>query len=157
MRENLEIDGRLAVRGPMRWSRERHGGFTTGDRPCRPPLDDDPADVASQRRDPQSFLNWFERLIRRRKECPELGWGRFDLIHAGPPAVLAHRCDLDDATIVAVHNLGADEAEVELGLEGEALVDLFSEDEAGPGAPLTLEGYAHRWYRLRRRGQRIAL
>ena len=31
--------------------------------------------VTLQRRDPESLLNWMERLIRRRRECPELGWG----------------------------------------------------------------------------------
>ena len=31
--------------------------------------------VADQRREPSSLLNWTERLIRMRKECPEIGWG----------------------------------------------------------------------------------
>ena len=30
-----------------------------------------------------------ERLIRRRRECPELGWGRCTVLDAGHPAVLA--------------------------------------------------------------------
>ena len=30
MAENLAIDGRYAVRAPMQWSGEPHGGFTTG-------------------------------------------------------------------------------------------------------------------------------
>jgi maltose alpha-D-glucosyltransferase / alpha-amylase len=29
--------------------------------------------VAEQRRDPNSLLNWTERLIRMRKEVPEIG------------------------------------------------------------------------------------
>jgi maltose alpha-D-glucosyltransferase/alpha-amylase len=43
-----------------------------------------------QRHDPGSLLNWMERLIRRRKETPELGWGTFWVLPAGDPAVL--RC-----------------------------------------------------------------
>ena len=31
--------------------------------------------VEKQRRDPQSFLNWLVRMIRQRKETPEIGWG----------------------------------------------------------------------------------
>ena len=33
--------------------------------------------VADQRRDPDSLLNWTERIIRMRKECPEISWGDF--------------------------------------------------------------------------------
>jgi maltose alpha-D-glucosyltransferase / alpha-amylase len=33
--------------------------------------------VAKQRRDPNSMLNWTERIIRIRKEVPEIGWGDF--------------------------------------------------------------------------------
>ena len=73
---------------------ERHDGFTTADRPFRP-LADDPGDVnvALQRRDPHSLLNWMERLIRRRKECPELGWGS-----ARCSTRASHRCSRTAAT-----------------------------------------------------------
>ena len=46
--------------------------------------------VAKQRRDPNSMLNWTERIIRMRKEVPEIGWGDFKVITARDPAVLAH-------------------------------------------------------------------
>ena len=36
--------------------------------------------VAEQRRDPDSLLNWTERMIRMRKEVPEIGWGDFALL-----------------------------------------------------------------------------
>ena len=36
--------------------------------------------VAKQRRDPNSMLNWTERIIRMRKEVPEVGWGDFKVI-----------------------------------------------------------------------------
>jgi trehalose synthase len=161
MRENLAIDGRLAVRTPMRWSGERNAGFSTvqdAGSLCRPMLDDD-VDVASQRRDPDSFLNWFERLVRRYKECPELGWGAWRVLDAGDDAVFAHRCDWDDRCVVAVHNLAGRAAQVRLDVDGEALVDLFGPGEldARATAELELEPYGHRWYRLRRAGQRVAL
>ena len=31
----------------------------------------------AERRRPESMLNWTERIIRMRKEVPEIGWGRF--------------------------------------------------------------------------------
>ncbi len=41
--------------------------------------------VAKQRRDPNSMLNWTERMIRMRKEVPEIGWGDFTIIAAREP------------------------------------------------------------------------
>ena len=172
MGENLEIEGRLSVRSPMQWSAEANGGFSTA-RPgelCRPVTDTegfgpDAVNAVDQRRDDSSLLNWFERLIRRRNECPELGWGRFRLLPTAEPAVLAHRSDWDDRAIVAVHNLAGRAAETAFDLEDagrvEALEDLFRDEHPSPGpdgrVELELEPYAHRWFRVRRPGQRRAL
>jgi maltose alpha-D-glucosyltransferase/alpha-amylase len=100
-----------------------------------------------------------ERLIRRRRECPELGWGRWGLLDAGDPAVFAHRADWDDSTVVAVHNLAGRDAgaRLELGDDG-ALVDLFDDEqhELDDGAvTLDLPPYGAHWFRLRRPGQRL--
>jgi maltose alpha-D-glucosyltransferase/alpha-amylase len=104
-----------------------------------------------------------ERLIRRRRECPELGWGACSLLDTGERSVLAHRCDWDGTAVVAVHNLGERKVAVDVRFERaegvDALVDLFGEDDLRPGADgrvtLALEPYGHRWYRIRRRGQRL--
>ena len=42
--------------------------------------------VADQQRDPGSLLNWMERLIRTRKECPEIGWGGCEVLETGNAA-----------------------------------------------------------------------
>ena len=105
-----------------------------------------------------------ERLIRRRKECPELGWGTCTLLDAGEPSVLAHRSDWEGSTIVAVHNLAGRRVRPEIVVEDAGadavLVDLFDHDErrVGDGGRVKLElpRYGARWYRLRRAGQRIA-
>lgn len=170
MGENLDIEGRLSVRSPMQWSDERHGGFSTAadaESLCRPVVDDgafgpEQVNVARQRREDESLLNWFERLIRRRRECPELGFGTFEVLDAGAPAILAHRCDWNGSTIVALHDLGGRAATVTLALDGlddaEALVDLFGDESLpldGGSVELSLEPHAHRWFRVRRRGRRL--
>jgi maltose alpha-D-glucosyltransferase/alpha-amylase len=170
MGENLAIDGRLSVRSPMQWSDERHGGFSTVGKASalrRPVVDDErfgPAavNVARQRRDDGSLLNWFERLIRRRRECPEIGFGTLELLDAGAPSVLAHRCDWDGSTIVALHELAGEAAKVALAVDapddGDALVDLFSDEEHGLDGgrvELELEPHGFRWMRVRRAGRRL--
>jgi trehalose synthase len=164
MAENLSIAGRYSVRSPMQWSGERQGGFTTAGEASRPLVADGPfgfreVNVARQRRDPASMLNWMERLIRRRRECPELGWGECTLLAPGDAAVFAHRSDWDDSTVVAAHNLSGRDATARLELGGEgALVDLFHDEdhELEDGAvTLELPPYGANWYRLRRPGRRL--
>ena len=164
MGENLELEGRMAVRSPMQWSSEPNAGFSTVEDPARlcRPLAPHPVDVASQRRDPDSLLNWFERLIRRRKECPELGWGRFRLLETAEAPVFAHRADWDGDAVVAVHNLAGDAVRTSFALDDgeEGLVDLFDTEQVEPGAggrvELALEPYAARWFGVRRAGRRLA-
>lgn len=54
-----------------------------------------------------------ERLIRQRKESPELGWGRVELLESTGP-ILAHRCDWNHRTVIAVHNLSDSSASLTL-------------------------------------------
>jgi trehalose synthase len=165
MAENLAIEGRYSVRAPMQWSGDAHAGFTAADsEPCRPIVEDGPfgfgeVNVARQRRDPDSLMNSIERLIRRRRECPELGWGEWALLDAGDSAVFAQRSDWDGSTVVAVHNLAGREtrARIELGGEGR-LVDLFADDDhelEGGAVTLELGPYGAHWFRVRRPGQRL--
>ena len=170
MGENLAVPDRLAVRTPMQWSDEPGAGFSTADpaRLCRPltegaygPL---AVNVAAQRRDPGSLLNWFERLIRRRRETPELGMGTWAVIPTDERGVLAHRCDWDGSTVVAVHNFGPEPCRLDLPLDGiedavgaDDLLDAPDEQSVGSGLlSLTLAGYGYRWLRIRREGRRVS-
>jgi trehalose synthase len=164
MAENLAIEGRYSVRAPMQWSDESQAGFTTGAEPCRPLVEEGrfgfrERNVTRQRRDPESLLNWMEQLIRRRRECPELGWGEWTQLDPGDPALFAQRSDWDGSTIVAVHSFAGrnSSARLVVGEEG-TLVDLFQhkDHELGAGqATIDLPPYGARWFRVRRPGQRL--
>ncbi|OLF18193.1 alpha-amylase family protein [Actinophytocola xanthii] len=153
MVENLEIEGRLACRTPMQWTAGTHAGFSSapdGARLCRPLPEDQSVNVTDQRRDPDSLLNWMERVIRRRKECPELGWGTVTVL-TDKGAALVHRCDWDGATVVAAHNLGDKPAKITLPKDDgwTVLEDLLGTQDAKPGEQITLEPYGYRWLRPR--------
>ena len=163
MAENLAIDGRASVRSPMQWSDDRNGGFSTA-RPSRlrrPVVEGQfgplAVNVAAQRRDHDSLLNWMERLIRRRRETPELAWGDWRVLTSSVAAVFAHRCDWEGGTVVAVHNLAAEPCHVRVDLhavdDGARLDDLLDERPAfetldEKSVELTLEAFGYRWYRL---------
>jgi hypothetical protein len=102
------------------------------------------------------------QLIRLRRETPELGWGKWKLIETRAPTLVVHRCDWQDSTVIAAHNVGSRRAEAtvpphELG-ECEAIDDLFEGGTVEPRADgslrIALDGYGYRWLRVRRAGQR---
>jgi maltose alpha-D-glucosyltransferase/alpha-amylase len=95
MGDNLDLPERNCARTPMQWSNEPYAGFTESDKPCMPVIDKGPygyehVNVAKQRRDSNSMLNWTERIIRMRKEVPEIGWGDFKVDRDARPCGLDH-------------------------------------------------------------------
>src|SRR2546430_2429621 len=76
--------------------------------------------AAIQRRHPDSLLNWTERIIRMRKEVPEVGWGDFTVIPSHDPAVLVMRYDWRNNWVLFVHNLDAKPRDVTAGRCGRA-------------------------------------
>jgi trehalose synthase len=162
MGEDLDAEGRLAVRTPMQWTAGRNGGFSRAD-PRRLPgpvvsggCSPEFVNVQDQRREPDSLLWFMKLLISRYRECPELGWGKFRVLEQPHASVLAHVCSWDDGTLVAVHNLGTEPRTVPLTLEGcdatHRLEDLLTTgstpvSEKGE-VELALEGYGYRWLRV---------
>jgi maltose alpha-D-glucosyltransferase/alpha-amylase len=136
MGEDLELEARTAVRTPMQWSAERHAGFTAGDSAFRPVVASGPfayerVNVAAQRRDPDSLLNRIERMIRLRKECPEIGWGTSRVLDVESKSVLALRYEWRGGVMLVLHNLSASPQEVSIEREASGarvLVDALSGD-----------------------------
>ncbi|HYC01645.1 MAG TPA: alpha-amylase family protein [Azospirillaceae bacterium] len=162
MGEDLSLDERNAVRTPMQWSDDPNGGFSPAppDRLVRPVLTGgeygyERVNVEAQQRDPGSLLNWFERVARARRECPEFGRGAWRVLETGDPAVLALRCDWDGKAVLALHNFAAEERTATLAdPPEEPLRDLFGDRayEPAEGGKLSLSAYGYRWLRLDRRG-----
>jgi maltose alpha-D-glucosyltransferase/alpha-amylase len=113
--------------------------------------------VAAQRRDPNSLLNWMERIIRMRKEVPEIGWGDFSFLRTRTPKVLAMQYEWKNNAVVCVHNLGPEPREVQFQIgvgdgEPNVLVNLLSDDHSEPDENgqhrVLMEPYGYRWYRV---------
>ncbi|MGY2048509.1 alpha-amylase family protein [Methylobacterium sp. JK268] len=161
MGDDLSLPERDCARTPMQWSDEPEAGFTLSERPVRPVIASGPygfphVNAAAQRPDPNSLLNWMERIIRMRKEVPEIGWGDFVVIETGAESVLGLRYDWRNNAVLCLHNLAAEPVEIRFatGLDGEGrhLIDLLTgqrsrADEKDRHCVL-LEGYGYRWYRV---------
>jgi maltose alpha-D-glucosyltransferase/alpha-amylase len=146
----------------MQWSSEPHGGFTKAEKPVVPVIKDGPygyehLNAASQRREPKSMLNWTERIIRMRKEVPEVGWGTFEALNTGDKAVLAIRYDWRNNSVLFLHNFAHDPREIEfsVGVGGDEqceLINLLDDEHSQANErnrhKVCLEGYGYRWYRV---------
>jgi maltose alpha-D-glucosyltransferase/alpha-amylase len=159
MGDDLSLPERECARTPMQWSHEKHGGFSNARRTVRPVISDPVygykrLNVESQRRDPQSLLNWVERKIRMRRECPEISWGDWRILDTSEPGVLIMRYDWDAHSIVVLHNF-TEEARAprlhrkEIGHD--LLVDLLAThdsraDERGQHV-IDLPPFGYRWFR----------
>jgi maltose alpha-D-glucosyltransferase/alpha-amylase len=160
MGENLRLPERNCARTPMQWSAEPQGGFTKSEKPILPVISGgaygfEHVNVAQQRRDPDSLMNWMERMIRMRKEAPEVGWGEFTVLQTRMPEVLAIRYDWRNNSVVVAHNLSAEPREVllDVGVEdSRCLVNLLSRENSDADAAgkyrLLLEPYGYRWFRV---------
>jgi maltose alpha-D-glucosyltransferase/alpha-amylase len=161
MGEELSAEGRNAVRTPMQWSDDDNGGFSKADPESlaapvvRGEFGPSKVNVAAQLRDPDSLLSWMKLLIRRYRQCPELAWGRYEVLSHDAEQVLAHRADQDGGTVVTVHNFAGEPVEVTLELDGlepgDRLVDLLA-DATTPvedgRVTLSLGRYGCRWLRV---------
>jgi len=162
MGDDLGLPERVCARTPMQWSTEPQGGFTTSDKPVVPVISEGPygyqhVNAAVQRRDPNSMLNWTERIVRMRKEVPEIGWGEYEVLPVRDPAILAVRYDWRNNSVLFVHNLSDTPREVALstglaGPEGRVLINLLTENHSNAAEDgkhhVLLEAYAYRWYRV---------
>jgi maltose alpha-D-glucosyltransferase / alpha-amylase len=162
MGDDLELDQRDAVRTPMQWADEPNAGFSTADAGdlVHPVIDEGVwgfrhINVAAQRRDPDSFLNWTARMIRLRKECPEIGWGSYDVLDTGIPSVLAMRYAWRGNSLLIVHNFAERPHELRLKLDdhdGDRLSNLLRDEQLTADDDGThhirLEALDYRWFRI---------
>jgi maltose alpha-D-glucosyltransferase/alpha-amylase len=160
MGEDLSLPERNCGRTPMQWSTEPNAGFSTARRPILPVVSDGPfgyqrINAADQKRDPTSLLNWTERIIRARKECPEVGWGTWKLVPTSSSSVLGLRYDWRNNAVLFLHNFEAKALPVSFAAgsaNGAFLANLLSNDHSqadGRGRhTVELEGYGYRWFRV---------
>ena len=162
MGDDLSLSGRDAVRTAMQWSKDSNAGFSatmTGPL-AAPVLTEGPygytrINVADQLSDPESLLGWMKRLIRMRRQCPEWGLGACSILDTDEPGVFAHRTEVKDSTLVALHNLTDKSCSVRIPHDGESrYVPVWGNGrcQAGHGsATFDLEPYGYAWYRVEAR------
>ena len=159
MGDDLSLNERDAVRTPMQWSADRNAGFSSAAKTVLPMIDKGPyrfheLNVAAQRRDPESLLNWMTQMIRLRKECPEIGWGDWRLFNTGSPSVLGLRYDWRGNSLIVINNFNEKPQEVRIrpaDSRSDLLINLLANNESHADEDgthrIALEAYGYRWFR----------
>jgi trehalose synthase len=162
MAENLDAEGRQAVRTPMQWSgTEANGGFS----PARHLIADvvqgdygaEKVNVEDQRNDPRSLFNFFVRLFALYRECPELGWSTAHVIEQPDHRVLALLSEWEGHSMITVHNFTQEPCEARIAVHNvpanTALLDLMDGTHVTTDrgrAAIDLQPYESRWLRILR-------
>lgn len=166
MGDDLSLDERASVRTPMQCSsRLPNAGFSDADAGRlvrRPVLVDAPGGAAhgvhvedeSAERD--SLLDELSRLVRVRRQVPEIGTGRWHIAETGCGSVVAVRYDTQQTSVLTLVNVSDEEVQVqpraseELQEIGDVLADTRY-DRPHQDRPLTLRPHGYRWIRGRSR------
>jgi|GEM_PF-2211685 len=143
----------------MQWSPEENAGFSRTQKTVHPLISQglyayQHVNVETQRRTPDSLLNWLTALIRLRQECVEIGWGDWQIIESNVPQVLCMHYIWKESSLLILHNF--DEKAHEVILQSKEnktarLVDMMTirestADEKGQHR-IALEAYGYRWFR----------
>jgi maltose alpha-D-glucosyltransferase/alpha-amylase len=158
MGDEYLLHDRDGVRTPMQWEAGPSAGFSDADPAgfylplvTDPEYGPDMVNVAAQRRDPDSLLQWVRRLLLIRRRHPEMAVGSFDVIGHGNDSVLAFRRSSDDDLSLVLANFSGTTQAVTIpdnAFTGPALVDAFTGEPGLSGADgvgFELPPHGYRW------------
>jgi len=133
MGEDISLPDRNGLRTPMQWDNSSNAGFSDAvpiysPVISAPPYDPSRVNVADQRQDPHSRLNFQRRLITFRRDHGALRTGEMQILDSGHPAVLAFLRLYEGEVLLILANLS-----------GERLTDYGL---TMPSSPLLHTGYA---------------
>lgn len=161
MGDDLALKEREAVRTPMQWSDEAQAGFSTNHKTVHPVIDKGPythehINVEAQRRDRDSLLLWITNMIRLRKECPEIGWGDWEVLKVDTPSILAFHYTWQGNNLVTIHNFDEKPHQIEFKLKNDKkegrlinlLIDEGCEADKKGIYKMAIEAFGYRWYRV---------
>jgi maltose alpha-D-glucosyltransferase / alpha-amylase len=162
MGDDLSLEGRTSVRTPMQWSSRVHGGFSNA--PSRklvhPVIREgefayEQVNVLAQQRNPDSLLNFIERLITTRKQIPEIGEGNYKFFEPDQKEIIIHQCEQGNVRMLFLHNLSDQALKVPLKKlirENEVVFEIFCD----PGSRteekhFSLNTYGFMWLRCEKK------
>jgi oligo-1,6-glucosidase len=85
-----KISARDNGRTPFPWDATKHAGFTTGTPWLKINPNNNKINVEVQDNDPNSVLNYFRKMVKMRKQLPELIYGKYELLDESNEKIYAY-------------------------------------------------------------------
>jgi maltose alpha-D-glucosyltransferase / alpha-amylase len=160
MGDDLSLEGRTSVRTPMQWTRAKNGGFSKAEpgKLVHPVISEgkygyENVNVMQAQHDPSSLLNWVEKLVTTRKQCPEIGYGSLKILKSGNDHLLFHSFEWNGSTIYLLHNFSGEAVSCNrkklFGKQCEIFnvmsdVEIYEDSDS----EIFINAYGYRWFRL---------
>ena len=158
MGDDLSLEGRESVRTPMQWTGGLNGGFSTAtDIEFTKKMINtgmfsySKVNVLDAQSNTNSLLNWIERLIAIRKQCPEIGTGKLEVMDSGDDRLLLHHYKSSHGNLWFAHNFSAQKINFDYSdhaERGEKWVNIFkSQYLESKTMKIEVAPYGFHWWR----------
>jgi maltose alpha-D-glucosyltransferase/alpha-amylase len=162
MGDDLSLEGRESVRTPMQWTKNKNGGFSEADEKdlVHPVINKGQygyqnINILNAQHDASSLLNWIEKLIITRKQCPEIGYGNIKIFNSPNDSILFHAFEWNKEKLYLLHNFSPEKVRCnrkkflpEKGQLFEVLSDVETNEDTKED--ILINGYGYRWFRLQK-------
>ena len=156
MGDDLTLNERMSVRTPMQWDSTKNSGFSTAQKSFRPIISSGKyayknINVGKEDRDPASLLNFIKQMAKLRREHPEIGLGKWEVLKT-KAKVLIIKYTYGNKTLITTDNFSAEQQEVKLSAytNGKSIVPLIAASLQKMNADkVILTGFGYEWYQLK--------
>ena len=156
MGDDLTLNERMSVRTPMQWDSTKNSGFSTAQKSFRPIISSGKyayknINVGKEDRDPASLLNFIKQMAKLRREHPEIGLGKWEVLKT-KAKVLIIKYTYGNKTLITTDNFSAEQQQVKLSAytNGKSIVPLIADSQQKMNADkVILTGFGYEWYQLK--------
>lgn len=130
--ESIYAKGRDNARTPMQWNKNDHAGFTTGTPWLKLNENYHQINVEEALADPNSIFNYYQQLIRLRRQFDIIKYGTFELLLRDHKEVFAYKRAWENQELIVICNFYGNEVEIELDTDQKEATILISNYEENP-------------------------
>lgn len=121
-------DGRDTARTPMQWNDSKYAGFSEVE-PWLPVNENkEYVNVEREIKEEDSILNYYRRLIHKRKESLALKLGNLEFIIPGEDDILAYKREYEKDKKIIILNISDKEKVLNIDIEGKVLLGTYKKE-----------------------------